>query len=295
MASNDHVFSLGSPKVSHRRTQVDLIERRNAKQTPMERKRPRNRSFHRFQRLRRPKDRYAFFQKPKLYSQASYIGPTNVEPFSSFKGSHVSESGQEEGFPNATCRMLGCWQREPHFHDLQKRLESGHGGNVPQAQRPHFTNVREIPDNERGNHSLVGKKPLRPPSPLVAGPACLLDRIVEPQSARSHHRLKEEPTKGSSHRSLESHRSLLGSSLLQPALGGTRDLRDALPLAPTSYETSHPRVLHPVTWQVNLPIHPKPSTKRGLESQGPRDRAICEASSSRRFRDPNEHNSKEEP
>jgi len=295
MSSNDHVFGLAFPDVLQPRKQINLSERRKSKETIMKRKRPRTRSSHRFQRSGRRQDRSSFFQKPELYSQASYIGPTDVEPFSSFKRSHVSDSSQEEeGFPDAMCRVLGCWQTEPHSHNLLKRLGTGYRGNVPQAPKPHVTNVGGISNNERDNHSLVGRKPLRPPSPLVAGPACLSDRIVEPLTVRSHYRLEEEPTKRPSHPPLESHSPLSISSMLQPALGGTRDLRDALPLAPTSYETPHPRVLRPITWQANLPIHPKPSTERVLEGKGPRDRAIFEASSSRSFGDPTDYNSKGE-
>lgn len=293
MASNDHVFGLEFLDVRHPRKQINLLERRKSKETTVKRKRPRIRSSHRPQRSGRPKDRSALFQKPKLYSQASYIGPTDVEPFSSFKGPHVSDSGQEEeGFPTAMCRVLGCWQTEPHSHDLPKRLETGCRGNVPQAPKPHITNVGGISNNERENHSLVGRTPLRPPSPLVAGPACLSDRIVEPLPARSHYRLGIEPTKPPSNPPLESLGPLSSSSILQPALAGTQDLRDALPLSPTSYKTSHPRVLQPITWQVDLPIYPKPSTKRKLESGGPRDIAIFEASSSRSFRDPADYDSK---
>jgi len=228
----------------------------------MKRKRPRTRSSHRSQRSERPKDRSVFFQKPKLYSQTSYIGPTDVEPFSTFKGSHVAHGDpEEEGFPAALCRMLGCWQTEPHSHDLPKLLDTDCRSDVPQAPSRYNTNLSGIFDNERDNPSLVGRPPLKPPSPLVAGPICLSERIVEPLPARSHHRLGKQPTKSQSNLLLESCGPLPSSSVLQTALGGTRDLRDALPLPPTSCETSHPRVLQPIAWQVNLPTHPKPSTK----------------------------------
>ncbi len=192
------------------------------------------------------------------------------------------------------CRVLGCWQTESHSHDLPNRLETGSRGNVPHVPKPHITIVGGISKIERENRSLVGRIPLRPPSPLVAGPACLSDRIVEPLPARSHYRLRQEPTKPPSNPPLESHGPLSSSSILQPALAGTRDLRDALPLSSTSYLPSHPRILQPITWQVDLPVHPKPSKKRKLESEGPRDRAIFEALSSRSFRDPTNYDSKEE-
>lgn len=295
MASYVHVFGPELPNVSRPRKQISLLERRKLKETTMKPKAPRKRSSLRSQELGRPKDRSAFFQKPKLYSQAAYIGSTDVEPFSSFKSSQVSDPGQEEeGFPTPMCRVLGCWQTESHSHDLPNRLETGSRGNVPHVPKPHITIVGGISKIERENRSLVGRIPLRPPSPLVAGPACLSDRIVEPLPARSHYRLRQEPTKPPSNPPLESHGPLSSSSILQPALAGTRDLRDALPLSSTSYLPSHPRILQPITWQVDLPVHPKPSKKRKLESEGPRDRAIFEALSSRSFRDPTNYDSKEE-
>jgi len=267
MASNDHVFGREFPDVPHPRKQINLLERRKSKQTTMKRKQPRTRSSHRPQRSGHPKDRSTFSRKPRLYSQPSYIGPTDVEPFSTFKGSHVADGDpEEEGSPTAMCRMLGCWQTEPHSHDLPKRLETGFGGNMPQAPKPHITDVGGIFNNECDNLSLVGRPSPRPPSPLVAGPACLSERIVEPLPARFYYGLGKQPTKSPSNLLLGSYGPLSSSSILQPALGGTRHLRDALPPFPTSYEKSYPRVVRPNTWQVNLPIHPKPSTKREHEN-----------------------------
>jgi len=110
-------------------------------------------------------------------------------------------------------------------------------------------------NNERDNRFLVGNPPQRPPSPLVAGPACLLERIVEPLPAWSHYRIGREPTKPVFDPLRESYGPPPSCSILQPALGGTRDLRDALPPLSNGYQTSHPRVLQPGTWQVDLPIH----------------------------------------
>lgn len=229
----------------------------------MKRNRPRTRSSHRSQRSGRPKDRSAFFQKPKLYSQATYIGPIDVEPFSSFKGSHVADGdAEEEGFPTALCRVLGCWQTEPHSHDLPRRLEIGI---APQAPKPYNSNRNGIIKNKQDNPFLVGRPSPRPPSPLVAGPACLSERIVESLPAPSHYRLGKGPTKPPCDPPRKSYSPPPSSSILQPALGGTRDLRDALPPYSTSNETSHVRVSRPSTWQVSLPIHPKPSMKRKYE------------------------------
>ena len=294
MASNGHVFGSEFPHVHHPRKQSKKVEKWNPNETTRKRKQPRIRSSHRSQRSGRPKDRSAFFQKPKLYSQPSYIGPTDVEPFSSFKCSNVPDSDQEgEGFSNAICRELACWQTELHSHDLPKRLETGCRGNVPQVQKLDITNVAKVSNNELNNRLLVCRTPLRPPSLLVAGPACLSDRIVEPSSARSHNRLGREPTIPPSNSPLESHCPLSGSSILQTALGGTRELRNALPPSSNDHETSYPRGIQPSAWRVSLPIHTRPSVKRKLESEGPRDSNFA-ASSSRSLDEPADYNSKEE-
>lgn len=263
MASNDHAFGLEFPDVPHPRKHVNSLERQKSKETIIKRKRPWTRSSLRSQRQGRPKDRSAFFQKPKLYSQASYIGPIDLEPFSSFKGSHVADGDvEDEGFPTALCRMLGCWQTEPHFHDLPKLLETERRSNVTRAPNRCHTIPGGILNNEHENSSLVGRTLHRPPSPLVAGPACLSERIVEPLPARSHCRLRDGLTRPPFNPTLENHGPLSSSSILEPTLGGTRHLRDALPPFPTSHESSCPPVLQPITWHVDLPIHPKPSTKR---------------------------------
>ena len=67
MASYVHVFGLELPNVSRPRKQISLLERRKLKETTMKPKAPRKRSSLRSQELGRPKDRSAFFQKPKLY------------------------------------------------------------------------------------------------------------------------------------------------------------------------------------------------------------------------------------
>jgi len=266
MALNDHVFDSESPNVPHPRKHVHLLERQDSKQIMRKRKRPRIRSPHTSQRSSRHKDKSAFFQKPKLYSQASYIGPTDVEPFSTFKGTQVVDgSPEEEAFPTALCRGLGCWQMEPHSHEFPKLLETEYRRNVPQARKPHNKSFGGVFNNERDSPSWVGRHPDRAPSPLVAGPACLSKRIVEPLPARSHDRLGEEPTMPPFESPHESCSAPSNSSMLQPARGGTRDPRDALPLCPTSYETAHLRVLQTDTWQVSLPIHPKPFRQRNHE------------------------------
>lgn len=206
-----------------------------------------------------------FRSKPKLYRQTTYLGPTGVEPFSTFKWPiPADELPDDDGFPTALCRELGCWQAKPHSHD------------PPIASKKDYCeyNLKEIPGDKctlninlqnghRSRTSLVA--PLRrPPSPLVAGPACLADRILKTvplQPCPDKHTDEAKPSDDLSFLGRSS--TSTNASLLESNPSGLRDVRNALPQLLIKHDkatSSSPLV----GWKVSLPIHSKHCSKRDL-------------------------------
>lgn len=170
-----------------------------------------------------PYNRSVRVSKPRPYAQTSYIEPSDVEPFSTFKRSRIAEP---DGFPTALCPALGCWLEEPHVHDPSELPTPQKGENYSQNVNSHNSGATLDSCGESVDRFEMGR--------LVSA----LPRLgsVKPSPASDRQ-----------------------ASMLEPH--GSQDLRDALPSIP-SYHSSELIRPKAQAWQMNLPIHTKPVMRR---------------------------------
>ena len=216
------------------------------------RNQPKTSSSHAYRKPVRLSNRSAPFRRQKLYTQTSFVGPTGFEPFSTFKRSvTVDDEPDEESFPTATCRAIGCWQFEPHFHDFSELSQKDvHGVHFPDPLN--CGKEYGIKDSDtRASQSEVGQRVRKPPSPLVAGPASTSERIVKSSPFRPQQKRCTETPKTSHSSTFQSHSNTFARvSPMDPNRNGIRDLRKALPKPSSTSKTAG--------WQGNLPFHTRP-------------------------------------
>ena len=189
------------------------------------------------------------FRRQKLYTQTSFIGPTGFEPFSTFKRSvSVDDEAEDESFPTAVCRAIGCWQFEPHFHDSselpRKYIHEAHFTDPLNCGKDYGVRVSDT----RASQSEVGQSIQKPPSPLVAGPASTSGRIVRSPPFRPQQKPCASTPKASHDQTFPNHsNNFARAPPLDHSRKGLRNLRKALPKPSSTSKTAG--------WQGNIPFH----------------------------------------
>ncbi|KAL8831618.1 MAG: hypothetical protein Q9191_000769 [Dirinaria sp. TL-2023a] len=273
MASNNKIFSCEDPNPPNLKQISEVMDDEGSRSENSKRvrrqKRPKAWNSQRYSIPLRGSRGSVSSSKSKLYAQPCYIGPTGFKPFSTFKRLTIAEEEQdEEGFPTALCRSLGCWQTEPHSHGAPVHLESDYYGySSRDIQGRGDTSDMDLPRLPI-NQKLSAESLQRPPSPLVAGPASTSERIVKPLPIRSHKNLNDHASRTPQSSSVQNCSHIwASSSLSNPNQLGLSDLRNALPQLSTSHKSSTSPMAQSIGWQVDLPIHQKPRSKRDHDEQ----------------------------
>ena len=253
MASEKDSITPQASYVTHPKRRYEQEEAAIGNAPPVrKRNQPRTSSSHAYRKMVRSSNGSVPFRRQKPYTQTSFIGPTGFEPFSTFKRSvTVNDEPDNESFPTATCRAIGCWQFEPHFHDpselSQKYVHDVHFADPLNGGKEHEVEVSDT----RASQSEVSQPLRKPPSPLVAGPASTSERLVKSSPFRPQQKRCADTPKASHHSTFQSHsNTFTRASPLDPSRNGLRALRKALPQPSSTSKTAG--------WQGNLPFHTRP-------------------------------------
>ena len=223
-----------------------------------ERKRRTSSVSHPYKTLVRATQGSVPFLKPKLYTQASFLGPINCEPFSTFKRPiAMDESQGEDEFPSALCEAVGCWQTEPHTHDISEVSKSKGDRYGMMDAFDHVTAEVDCPDLQT-NHRVVDDVAEKSASARITRATSASSRTLR----STHTTLEKDLQAHAGNHSCglpfkQPPRSKEETSLLGSSTKGSRDLRSALPRVSPTVKEPNPQSPPFTRWEVSLPIHLK--------------------------------------